>query len=202
MRTKCCARESLGVGARRVRDYADVAIPATDAGCRRYGAGRRWTRYVMENPGFRGRFVARSTPSLRIVRPPNQEIRVFRKFVLITGGLDIPIGLATMAAALFEPHDAHFGALMTCGAFLMFAGAALLWSAADLNVRAPIVFWQGLVRLTAVGSILYMVPAGLAESWQYGVVAFDGVIALVYIVGSLQHTGQGFFGLLAGKAAA
>ena len=133
---------------------------------------------------------------------PDQETRVFRKFVLITGGLDIPIGLATIAAALLEPRDAHFGALMTCGAFLVFAGAALLWSAADLKVRAPIVFWQAFVRLTAVGSILYMVPAGLAESWQYGVVAFDGVIALVYIVGSLQYTGAGFFGLLMGKGAA
>lgn len=124
---------------------------------------------------------------------------MLRKFVLITGFLDIPIGLATWAAAILEPHDTHFGALMTCGAFLMFAGAALMWSAQDLNVRAPIVFWQGLVRLTAVGSILYMVPAGIAESWQYGIVAFDGIIALVYIVGTVRHAGAGFFRLLFGK---
>lgn len=124
---------------------------------------------------------------------------MLRKFVFITGFLDIPIGLATWAAAILESHDTHFGALMTCGAFLMFAGAALMWSAQDLNVRAPIVFWQGLVRLTAVGSILYMVPAGIAESWQYGIVAFDGIIALVYIVGTVRHTGAGFFRLLFGK---
>ena len=124
---------------------------------------------------------------------------MFRKFVFITGFLDIPIGLATWAAAILEPHDTHFGALMTCGAFLMFAGAALMWSAQDLKVRAPIVFWQGLVRLTAVGSILYMVPAGIAESWQYGIVAFDGIIALVYILGTVRHTGAGFFQLLFGK---
>lgn len=124
---------------------------------------------------------------------------VLRKFVLITGTLDIPIGLATIAAALIEPHDVHFGALMTAGAFLMFAGAALVWSAADLKTRAPIVFWQGFVRLTAVGSILYMVPAGLAESWQYGVVAFDGVIGSVYILGTMQLPGTRFFGLMLGK---
>ena len=127
---------------------------------------------------------------------------MFRKFVLITGALDIPIGIATMAAAIFEPHDAHFGALMTAGAFLMFAGAALIWSTGDLKVRAPIPFWQGFVRLTAVGSILYMVPAGLAEAWQYGVVVFDGAIAVVYIVGSLRYTGVGFLGLMMGKGAA
>ncbi len=124
---------------------------------------------------------------------------MLRKFVLITGFLDIPIGLATWAAAILEPHDTHFGALMTCGAFLMFAGAALMWSSQDLKVRAPIVFWQGLVRLTAVASILYMVPAGIAEAWQYGIVAFDGIIALVYVIGMIRHTGAGFFRLLFGK---
>ncbi|HSN80938.1 MAG TPA: hypothetical protein VLS88_00035 [Polyangiales bacterium] len=124
---------------------------------------------------------------------------MLQKFVLITGFLDIPIGLATWAAALLEPHDAHFGALMTCGAFLMFAGAALIWASRDMRVRAPIIFWQGFVRLTAVASILYMVPAGIAERWQYGIVAFDGAIALVYIIGMMRHTGATFFQLMTGK---
>jgi hypothetical protein len=124
---------------------------------------------------------------------------VLRKFVLITGFLDIPIGLATWAAAIAEPQDTHFGALMTCGAFLMFAGAALMWASQDMNVRAPVIFWQGFVRLTAVASIIYMVPAGIAESWQYGIVAFDGAIAVVYIIGMMRHTGASFFALMMGK---
>jgi hypothetical protein len=126
---------------------------------------------------------------------------LLRKFVLITGFLDIPIGLATWAAAILEPHDAHFGALTTCGTFLMFAGAALMWAAKDLKDRAPIVFWQGFVRLTAVVSILYMVPAGIAEPWQYGVVAFDGTIALVYIIGMMKSTGASFHSLMLGRSA-
>ena len=124
---------------------------------------------------------------------------MLRKFVLITGFLDIPIGLATWAAAIAEPQDTHFGALMTCGAFLMFAGAALMWASQDMNVRAPVIFWQGFVRLTAVASIIYMVPAGIAESWQYGIVAFDGAIAVVYIIGMMRHTGASFFALMMGK---
>jgi len=124
---------------------------------------------------------------------------VLRKFVLITGFLDIPIGLATWAAAIAEPQDTHFGALMTCGAFLMFAGAALMWASQDMDVRAPVIFWQGFVRLTAVASIIYMVPAGIAESWQYGIVAFDGAIAVVYIIGMMRHTGASFFELMMGK---
>jgi hypothetical protein len=126
---------------------------------------------------------------------------VLKKFVLITGFLDIPIGLATWAAAILEPQDAHFGALMTCGAFLMFAGAALMWSAQDMAARAPVIFWQGFVRLTAVASIVYMVPKGIAESWQYGIVAFDGTIALTYIFGMLKHTGASFVQLMVGKVA-
>jgi len=118
---------------------------------------------------------------------------------LITGFLDIPIGLATWAAAIAEPQDTHFGALMTCGAFLMFAGAALMWASQDMDVRAPVIFWQGFVRLTAVASIIYMVPAGIAESWQYGIVAFDGAIAVVYIIGMMRHTGAPFFQLMMGK---
>lgn len=124
---------------------------------------------------------------------------MLQKFVLVTGFLDIPIGLATWAAALLEPRDSHFGALMACGAFLMFAGAALMWASRDMQVRAPIIFWQGFVRLTAVVSILYMVPAGIAEPWQYGVVAFDGAIALVYIIGMMRHTGAPFLALMLGK---
>jgi len=139
----------------------------------------------------------------RVLAPPGpgreSEHSVLRKFVLITGFLDIPIGLATWAAAILEAQDAHFGALMTVGAFLIFAGAALVWSAQDMSVRAPIIFWQGFVRLTAVVSILYMVPKGLAESWQYGIVAFDGIIALVYIIGMLKHTGAPFSRLMLGK---
>jgi hypothetical protein len=126
---------------------------------------------------------------------------VFRRFVLITGALDIPIGIATWAAAILEPHDAHFAALMTAGSFLVFAGAALVWSTADIEVRAPIIFWQGFVRLTAVASILYMIPAGLAETWQYGVVAFDGIIALVYIIGTLRLPDASFMSLALGKGA-
>ena len=131
----------------------------------------------------------------------HKESVVLRKFVLITGFLDIPIGLATWAAAILEPQDTHFGALMTCGSFLIFAGAALMWSAQDMKVRAPIPFWQGMVRLTAVASIIYMVPKGIAEPWQYGICVFDGAIALVYIIGMMKHTGASFFQLLIGKTA-
>ena len=55
---------------------------------------------------------------------------------------------------------------------------------------------QGLVRLTAVCATLYAVPSGLEESWQYSLVAFDGIIGLTYIIGMMRITGQSPLGLL------
>ena len=124
---------------------------------------------------------------------------MLQKFVFVTGLLDILIGLATWIAPLTDPQKGTFVAFMTLGAFLMFAGAALMWASKDLATRAPVVFWQGLVRLTAVVSILYAVPAGLSFVWEYAVAAFDGVISLVYIFGTAKHLGVSPMKLLAGQ---
>jgi len=38
-----------------------------------------------------------------------------------------------------------------------------MWSAQDMLVRAPIIFWQGFVRLTAVAAIIHMARDGRAR---------------------------------------
>lgn len=124
---------------------------------------------------------------------------MFRKFVWITGFLDILIGLGVWIPPLTTPTEGTFVAFMTLGAFLMFAGAALMWASKDIGVRAPVIFWQGLVRLTAVTSVLYAVPKGLATEYEYGVAAFDGVIALTYVFGTMKATGASAFKLFLGK---
>jgi hypothetical protein len=127
---------------------------------------------------------------------------MFQKFVLITGALDILLGIGVAAGGLADPQPESFVTILTMGAFLLFAGAALMWSAQDLGVRSPIVFWQGLVRLVAVVSSLYAIPAGLAGSDYYGVAAFDGVVCAVYFVGTCRLTGASPFQLLVGKTGA
>ncbi|MEZ4288943.1 MAG: hypothetical protein R3A47_12590 [Polyangiales bacterium] len=124
---------------------------------------------------------------------------MFRKFVFITGALDVLIGIGPMVGAISAPAQGTFVSLMTLGAFLMFAGAVLMWATRKLPERAPVVFWQGLVRLTAVFSILYAVPNRLSYTWEYGVAAFDGVVALTYVIGSMRVTGASFFALLFGR---
>jgi len=115
---------------------------------------------------------------------------MLQKFVYWTGALDFLIGAAVWAGAIADPQPAQFVPLMTLGTFLMMAAACLMWASQDMVNRSPVIFWQGLVRLTAVCSVLYAVPAGLSQPWEYGVAAFDGVIALVYIIGMVKITGN------------
>lgn len=124
---------------------------------------------------------------------------MFRKFVWFTGSLDLLIGLGVWVPALMTPQAGTFVAFMTLGSFLMFAAGALMWASKDIPVRAPVIFWQGLVRLTAVVSILYAVPKGLATPYEYGVAVFDGVISLTYIFGTVKVTGASALKLLVGR---
>ena len=121
---------------------------------------------------------------------------MLQKFVYITGALDFLVGAATWAGAWYQPQPGQFVALMTLGAFLMMAAALLMWASKDMPNRAPVIFWQGLVRLTAVISVLYAVPAGLSQSWEYSLVAFDGTIAVVYIIGMIRLTASSPWELL------
>jgi hypothetical protein len=117
---------------------------------------------------------------------------MLQKFVYWTGALDFVVGAAVWAGAMSNPQPQQFVPLMTLGTFLMMAAACLMWASADMRGRAPVIFWQGLVRITAVCSVLYAVPHGWSETWEYGVAGFDGVIGLTYVIGAMRVTGLGF----------
>jgi hypothetical protein len=121
---------------------------------------------------------------------------MLQKFVYITGALDFLVGAATWGGALYDPQPGQFVALMTLGTFLMMAAACLMWASKDMENRSPVIFWQGLVRLTAVCSVLYAVPNGLSQSWEYSLVAFDGTIGLTYVIGMMKVTGLSPIALL------
>jgi hypothetical protein len=121
---------------------------------------------------------------------------MLQKFVFITGALDFLVGAATWAGALADPQPGMFVALMTLGMFLMMAAACLMWASRDMANRAPVIFWQGLVRLTAVSAVIYAVPNGLSQQWEYALVAFDGTIGLTYVVGMMRVTGGSFIDCL------
>ena len=121
---------------------------------------------------------------------------MLQKFVYWTGALDFLVGAAVWAGALADPQPGQLVPLMTLGAFLMMAAACLMWASQDMRARYPVIFWQGLVRTTAVLSLLYAVPNGLSETWELSVAAFDGVVGLTYIIGSIKVSGLSFYGCL------
>lgn len=126
---------------------------------------------------------------------------MLKKFVLITGALDIPIGLAAYASAFMNPQPGQFLSLIVLGTFLLMSAALLMWGSANMAQRAPVIFWQGLVRLSLVAAVIYAVPNNLATYHQYYVAAFDGTIGLTYVLGMMKVTGHSFGQLITCKSA-
>lgn len=129
---------------------------------------------------------------------------MLQKFIWWTGLSDFLVGAGTWAGAVgiamaAEPVKGQFVPLITLGTFLMMAAALLMWSSHDMKTRAPVFFWQGLVRLSAVCAVIYAVPNQLSETWEYALLGIDGPIGLVYVIGALKVTGCSFTQLLAGK---
>ena len=126
---------------------------------------------------------------------------MLQKFVYWTGASDFLVGAGTIAGAIgvamaADPVKGQFVPLMTLGMFLMMAAACLMWASKDMANRAPIIFWQGLVRLTAVSAVIYAVPNALSEQWEYALIAIDGTIGLTYVIGAMKVTGLSFIGSL------
>lgn len=126
---------------------------------------------------------------------------MLQKFVYWTGASDFLVGAGTLAGAIgvataAEPVKGQFVPLMTLGMFLIMAAACLMWASSNMTERFPVVFWQGLVRLTAVSAVIYAVPNGLSETWEYALIFIDGIIGSVYVIGSMRVTGHSFLGCL------
>ena len=123
------------------------------------------------------------------------------KFVFWTGASDFVVGGLTFYSAtqiLKEGSEAYqqFISLMVLGMFLIMAASCLMWASRELILRYPIVFWQGLVRLTAAGAILFSYLAGLTGQWLFFLVIFDGAIGTTYVLGSMRTSNLSFFGCM------
>ncbi len=127
---------------------------------------------------------------------------MLQKFVYWTGMSDFLVGAATWAGIFVSFNADMVVALVTLGTFLMMAAACLMWASFDIKNRSPIIFWQGLVRLSAAIAVVVMVVQGLQHPGFLGLTVFDGTIGLVYIIGSMKVTGLSFFEQLMCKSPA
>ncbi|NLY95440.1 MAG: hypothetical protein GXY23_15620 [Myxococcales bacterium] len=122
---------------------------------------------------------------------------MFQKFVFWTGALDFLVGFGTWAGAVGVamnevPVTGQFVPLITLGTFLCMAAGCLMWASRDIEGRSPVLFWQGLVRLSAVAAVIYAVPHALSETWEYALLGFDGPIGLAYVIGAIKRSGRSF----------
>ncbi|MGQ1910737.1 hypothetical protein ACT3CE_13235 [Marinifilum sp. RC60d5] len=124
---------------------------------------------------------------------------IFQKIVLITGILNFPIGLMMIVPALLKPNPETLITTVVVGAFMMFAGTTLIWSTKDLQTRASIVVWNGLVRGIGVLSVVYTTTIGIVPTEQLVVTGLDFLLFLIYIIGSVKITGISFINLLLAK---
>ena len=84
--------------------------------------------------------------------------------------------------------------------FLAYTSAILIYSSRDLSRRAPLVYWESLLRYAAA---ILVIPAGLFG--DIGLIAVvmglgDLAIGLVYMFGLAKELGVSHYALLSGEA--
>ncbi|SNQ44725.1 hypothetical protein [Cellulophaga lytica] len=129
----------------------------------------------------------------------NKSNNIFQKFVLITGILNFPIGIGMMIQAISNKNPEILITNAVSGAFILFAGATLIWASKDLKSRIPIVVWNGLVRMAGVLLVLYASTIGNVPKEMLVISAMDFALAIIYVIGSKKITQIPFSKLILGK---
>ncbi len=124
---------------------------------------------------------------------------IFKKFILITSILNFPIGLMMIIQAISSKTGEALITNSVAGAFIIFAGASLIWAIQEVNTRAPIILWNGLVRLFNVFLVSYASTVGDVPQAMIFATGMDLVLAIVFIIGSVKITGIPFSKLVLGK---
>ena len=124
---------------------------------------------------------------------------IFKKFVLITSILNFPIGIGMILQAIATKTGEALITNSIAGAFIIFAGASLIWAIQEVNTRASIILWNGLVRLFNVFLVTYATTVGEVPQAMIITTGMDLLLAIVFIFGSIKFTGIPFSKLVIGK---
>jgi len=124
---------------------------------------------------------------------------IFQKLVFIAGVFNFPISIGLIVHALISSNPEILPIQFAFGAFIFFTGPALMWASRNLQTRAPIVAWNGLVRLCGFLGALYTYTIGGLPIALLAIVASDVVLGLIFIIGSSKHTGIPVGKLILGK---
>lgn len=124
---------------------------------------------------------------------------IFKKFVLITSILNFPIGIGMIIQAIASKTGEALITNSIAGAFIIFAGASLIWAIQEFETRSSIILWNGLVRLFNVFLVSYATTVGEVPQEMIITTGMDLLLAIVFIFGSVKITGIPFSKLVIGK---
>ncbi len=124
---------------------------------------------------------------------------IFKKIVLITSIFNFPIGIGMIIQSILSKTGEALISNAVAGAFIIFAGATLIWAIQELKTRASIILWNGLVRLFNVFLVSYATTVGEVPSAMIVMTGMDLILAIIFIFGSVKVTGIPFSKLVMGK---
>jgi hypothetical protein len=124
---------------------------------------------------------------------------MFKKFIQLTALFNFPIALGMIISVVIAPQAGTFIITIVLGASFMLMGAALLWATSDIKSRAPLIMWNGLVRMVGFIAVTYAASLGLAPKVFVFISVMDLITAFVYIIGSMRVSGMPFKSLFLGK---
>ena len=127
-----------------------------------------------------------------------------KSVVFWTAMISVVSGLAlqfpSLAAALMPTEPS--GMLMHLfGCMAMFLGVMLIICSRDLTTRAPLVMWEGVLRVAGFGVMAGYGLWGGGGASLIGSGLFDLIVALIYFVGLPRHTGMSAIDLLLDRRA-
>ncbi|KVX00121.1 hypothetical protein [Shewanella frigidimarina] len=124
---------------------------------------------------------------------------MFKKFVQIMALFNFPVALGMIISVLIAPQADTLIITVVLGVSFMLMGAALLWATSDIKTRAPLIVWNGLVRMVGFITVTYAASLGLAPKIFVYISVMDLVAALVFVIGSMRVSGLSFKSLFLGK---
>lgn len=129
----------------------------------------------------------------------NKLESLFKKIVFVAGLFNFPIGLGLIIPAFIKSNPDTLITDVVLGAFLICAGIMLIWASYNLNQRAPIIVWSGLVRLLGFITVFYTNVIGSVSIEQIVISYMDLVLAFIFTIGSVVLTKTSFIKLFFGK---
>lgn len=112
---------------------------------------------------------------------------------------NFPVALGMIISVLIAPQADTLIITVVLGVSFMLMGAALLWATSDIKTRAPLIVWNGLVRMVGFITVTYAASLGLAPKIFVYISVMDLVAALVFVIGSMRVSGLSFKSLFLGK---